>query len=125
MQYVIDRTHYHRFDILALNKLPPRSYFIPFSSREKAAAATAEEKRYTSDKVRCLSSNMEKISYEDFDDLMCELEKTQQELYEAHFDFDRMKQMWDSMMSQHAAKSRQSENASFCNVAAKRKGGFL
>ena len=33
MQYVIDRTHYHRFDILALNKLPPRSYFIPFSSR--------------------------------------------------------------------------------------------
>ena len=55
MQYVIDRTHYHRFDILALNKLPPRSYFIPFSSREKAAAAAAEEKRYVSDKVRCLS----------------------------------------------------------------------
>ena len=43
MQYIIDRTHYHRFDIMALNKLPPRSYFIPFSSREKAAAATAEE----------------------------------------------------------------------------------
>ena len=57
MQYTIDRTHYHRFDILALNKLPPRSYFIPFSSREKAAAAAVEEKRYISDKVRCLSGD--------------------------------------------------------------------
>ena len=55
MQYLIDRTHYHRFDILALNKLPPRSYFIPFSCRERAAAPSAEEKRYCSDKVRCLS----------------------------------------------------------------------
>lgn len=76
-------------------------------------------------KVRCLSSNIEKISFEDFDELMCELEKTQQELFEAHFDFDRLKQMWDSMMSQRTAKSRQSENGPFCNVAAKRKGGFL
>ena len=55
MQYIIDRQHYHRFDILALNRLPRRSWFIPFSSRDKAAAATAENKRYTSDKVRCLS----------------------------------------------------------------------
>ena len=55
MQYVIDRQHYHRFDTLALNRLPRRSYFIPFSTRKRAAAASAEEKRYTSDKVRCLS----------------------------------------------------------------------
>ena len=66
-------------------------------------------------KVRCLSSNMEKISYEDFDDLMCELEKTQQELYEAHFDFDRMKQMWDSMMPP-SAMWLQREKAGFCNI---------
>ena len=57
MQYVIDRTHYHRFDIIALNTLPPRSYFIPFSTRKRAAAATAVEKRYISDKVRCLSGD--------------------------------------------------------------------
>ncbi len=55
MQYVIDRTHYHRFDIIALNRLSARSYFIPFSTRKRAAAATAMDKRYTSDKVRCLS----------------------------------------------------------------------
>ena len=63
MQYVIDRTHYHRFDILALNKLPPRSYFIPFSTREKAAAAATEEKRYTSDKVHCLSGTWDFLFY--------------------------------------------------------------
>jgi len=57
MQYTIDRTHYHRFDIRAIGKLPPRSYFIPFSTRKRAAAAAVDEKRYVSDKVRCLSGD--------------------------------------------------------------------
>ena len=55
MQYTIDRQHYHRFTTLSLNRLPRRSYFIPFSTRKRAAAAAPEEKRYCSDKVRCLS----------------------------------------------------------------------
>ena len=54
MKYIIDRENYHRFDVRAIGKLAPRSYFIPFSCRQKAAAAP-EEKRYVSDKVRCLS----------------------------------------------------------------------
>ena len=54
MKYILDRENYHRFDVRAVGKLAPRSYFIPFSCREKTAAAP-EEKRYTSDKVRCLS----------------------------------------------------------------------
>lgn len=54
MKYIINRENYHRFDVRAIGKLPPRSYFIPFSCREKTAAAP-EEKRYCSDKVRCLS----------------------------------------------------------------------
>ena len=55
MKYILDRQNYHRFDVMAINKLPRRSYFIPFSTRKRAAAAVTEEKRYSSDKVRCLS----------------------------------------------------------------------
>lgn len=64
-------------------------------------------------KVRCLSSNMEKISYEEFDELMCELEKTQQELFEARAAFEAMYRLWMSLLEQHTAKSRQSENGCF------------
>lgn len=55
MKYPINKDNYHRFDVMEVNKLPPRSYFIPFSTREKADAAGIKEKRYTSDKVQCLS----------------------------------------------------------------------
>ncbi len=55
MRYKIDREHYHRFDILQLNKLPGRSYFIPFSDRDKAEKASTLKKRYVSDKVTCLN----------------------------------------------------------------------
>ena len=55
MRYEINRENYHRFDIMELGKLAPRSYFIPFSTREKADAAGILQKRYTSDKVRCLN----------------------------------------------------------------------
>lgn len=76
-------------------------------------------------KLRCLNSNVEKIDYEDFDELMCELEKTQQELFEAHSTFDELNRMWGTLLEQHTAKSRQSKNGPFCNVAAKRKDSFL
>ena len=55
MRYTINRENYHRFDVVEINKLPPRSYFIPFSVREKADAVGIREKRYSSDLVRCLN----------------------------------------------------------------------
>lgn len=55
MQYRINKENYHRFDVLEIGKLPPRSYFIPFSSREQADSAALREKRYASSKVRCLN----------------------------------------------------------------------
>ncbi len=55
MRYQIDRENYHRFDILSQNKLPARSYFIPFSGKTLADGATILTKRYISDKVRCLN----------------------------------------------------------------------
>ena len=57
MRYEINRDHYHRFDILQLNKLPPRSYFIPFEDRKQADAVTISTKRYASPKVQCLNGN--------------------------------------------------------------------
>ena len=55
MRYQIDRENYHRFDIMERNKLPARSYFVPFSTRELADGAAILTKRYTSDKVKCLN----------------------------------------------------------------------
>ena len=55
MRYQIDRENYHRFDIMEHNKLPVRSYFIPFSKRAMADSADILTKRYCSDKVKCLN----------------------------------------------------------------------
>lgn len=55
MRYQINRDHYHRFDIIEVNKLPPRSFFIPFSSREKADGVSVLDRRYRSDRVTCLN----------------------------------------------------------------------
>lgn len=55
MIYEIDQRHYCDFDTIEINKLPPRSYFIPFEDREQAKFVGIKEKRYFSPKVRCLS----------------------------------------------------------------------
>ena len=55
MQYTINRENYQRFDIMEVNKLPPRSYFIPFQTRQQADSVGIKEKRYASPKVQCLS----------------------------------------------------------------------
>ncbi|MGN0999164.1 MAG: glycoside hydrolase family 2 TIM barrel-domain containing protein [Faecousia sp.] len=57
MKYRINRENYHRFDIISQNKLPPRSYFIPFESKAQADSVTPKQKRYASSKVRCLSGD--------------------------------------------------------------------
>lgn len=54
-KYQLNRDNYHRFDIMEVNKLAPRSYFIPFPTREEADKATLKTKRYTSPKARVLS----------------------------------------------------------------------
>lgn len=55
MIYRINRDNYHRFDVMEVNKLPPRSYFIPFENREQADGAKLLNKRYASPKVTCLN----------------------------------------------------------------------
>ena len=55
MIYCINRENYHRFDVMEVNKLPSRSYFIPFEDRFQADCAKPLHKRYESPKVTCLN----------------------------------------------------------------------
>lgn len=55
MKYKINSSNYHTFSIFKVNKLPARSYFIPYSNRAGADAAAPKEKRYKSTKVLCLN----------------------------------------------------------------------
>ena len=55
MKYQINTSNYHTFDLFEVNKLPPRSYFIPYPDRAEADAVSPKEKRYGSSKVLCLN----------------------------------------------------------------------
>ena len=63
MRYTIDRENYHRFDVMERNKLPVRSYFVPFSSPKMADSVNILNKRYVSDKVRCLNGDWDFAFY--------------------------------------------------------------
>ena len=53
MRYVLDRVAYCDAGVIAENRLPARSYFIPYPDR--AEAVPAARRRYESPLVRCLS----------------------------------------------------------------------
>ena len=55
MRYRINKSNYCDFDIYEINKMAPRSYFIPYPDREAADAVSLAEKRYNSPKVLCLN----------------------------------------------------------------------
>ena len=55
MKYQLNKTNYCTFEIFEVNKLPPRSYFIPYPNKAKADAVPLKKKRYESEKVICLN----------------------------------------------------------------------
>ena len=57
MQYRLNMTNYCDFNVFEDNKLPGRSYFIPYPDRAGAEAVSTLEKRYRSEKVLCLNGN--------------------------------------------------------------------
>ncbi|MBQ9493585.1 MAG: hypothetical protein IJR54_07635 [Oscillibacter sp.] len=57
MRYELDKTNYCTFAVFEKNKLPGRSYFIPYPDRRTADAVSPKEKRYKSGKVRCLNGD--------------------------------------------------------------------
>ena len=57
MRYQLNQTNYCTFEVFEENKLPGRSYFIPYPNREAADAVSPKEKRYKSEKVVCLNGD--------------------------------------------------------------------
>lgn len=69
MLYRLKTGNFSNVNAYAVNKLFPRSYFIPFSDREKAKTVALEEERYSSDAVRCLSGEWDFLFIENPTDL--------------------------------------------------------
>lgn len=59
MLYNIRRNNYKYFKIINDNRLKARAYFIPFSKENLAREATILNRRYVSDRVRCLNGDWE------------------------------------------------------------------
>ena len=57
MKYRINKSNYYDFNTFKINKLPPRSYFIPYPDREQADCVAGKDKRYRSPKVVCLNGD--------------------------------------------------------------------
>ena len=57
MKYRINKSNYHTFNTFRINRLPSRSYFIPYSNREQADSVSGRDKRYKSSKVICLNGD--------------------------------------------------------------------
>lgn len=55
MRYQLNTSNYHTFSTFEVNKLPARSYFIPYPNRAGADGVSPKEKRYGSSKVVCLN----------------------------------------------------------------------
>ena len=55
MKYRINKSNYHEFNTYKINKLPSRSYFIPYPEKQLADSVSAGNKRYRSSKVMCLN----------------------------------------------------------------------
>ena len=55
MKYNINKTNYHDFRTVSVNRLKARSFFIPYPDRESADGQNTLSMRYGSPKVICLN----------------------------------------------------------------------
>ena len=55
MEYNLDRSYYYDGSVYEVNKLPARSYFIPYPNKAAADAVSLRDKRYNSSMVECLN----------------------------------------------------------------------
>lgn len=74
MHYDLKRNLCGDFDVLEIGKLPPRSYFIPYPSKDEAASCTLLGKRYGSPLVKALGGMWDFIYYDDPNDLPSSIE---------------------------------------------------
>lgn len=55
MEYILEQNNYHDFSVIERNRLPERSYFIPYPDQITANEVSLKEKRYASPLVTCLN----------------------------------------------------------------------
>ncbi len=64
MKYTINTTNFRDFNVAEINKLSPRAYFIPYSSKEKLCEQNVLTERYNSDMVTVLNGEWDFKYYE-------------------------------------------------------------
>ncbi len=83
MKYLISRENFRSFDIAEINKLSPRAYFIPYSSREELMKQNVLTERYNSSMVTLLNGEWD-FKYYDKDMLI------PNEFYSERIQFDKV-----------------------------------
>lgn len=74
MKYSIDKTHFSDFNIISINRLSSRSYFIPYASSCEERGVSLLEKRYRSTLVECLNGEWDFCFFKDPSMLPLELD---------------------------------------------------
>ena len=74
MHYNLQDRYYSDFETIDVNRLPGRSYFIPYPSRESLEGVPLLEKRYRSPLVKCLNGEWDFNYYDDPKTLPLEFE---------------------------------------------------
>ena len=69
MKYQKAPAYYADFNTIELNRLKPRSYFIPFLTKDGCLKSNIKDKRYDSDKVVCLNGIWDFAYYDNPNDL--------------------------------------------------------
>ena len=74
MQYRLQGQYYSDFNTIDVNRLPGRSYFIPYPSRAAQEGIPLLEKRYRSALVKCLNGDWDFNYYDNPNDLPSEFD---------------------------------------------------
>ncbi|MCQ2413030.1 MAG: hypothetical protein MJ057_08780 [Sphaerochaetaceae bacterium] len=74
MRYSLQSQYYSDFNTIEVNRLTPRSYFIPYPSREAQKDIALTQKRYGSQMVQCLNGSWDFRFYADPKQLPLELD---------------------------------------------------
>ena len=69
VQYRLQSRYYSDFSTIDVNRLPGRSYFIPYPSRKALEGIPLDEKRYRSPLVKCLNGQWDFNYYDNPNEL--------------------------------------------------------
>ncbi len=74
MKYIINKDNFRNFDVVEINKLPKRAYFIPYPTKELLNNQTILTTRYSSPMVDVLNGEWDFVYYEKESNVPTELD---------------------------------------------------